>query len=302
MKYSLKQIEVFDAIASQESVSAAARKLMMTQSAVSMSLSQLENQLGRPLFSRQGNRLVLSHWGHWLRPKARSLLNDARQIESGLHDQQVISGDLSICASQTAAEHLIPELISKIDSDFPQLHIRIDVENTETVIQRLLNYDFDLGVIEGRSDDTRITSVPWIDDHLVVVGAPEHAFAHQAQVSLEQLAVAKWVLREHGAGTRRIFDGAVHGKIDKLNVCREYEQVSILKALVKGGSYLSALPWLDVMQDIQRGQLALLPTPSLDMHRSLSFVWRSDSTNNPLRDCVLAQAKRLAKQKAQSTP
>lgn len=58
MKYSLKQIAVFDAVASLESVSAAARKLSMTQSAVSMSLGQLENLLGRPLFIRQGNRLT----------------------------------------------------------------------------------------------------------------------------------------------------------------------------------------------------------------------------------------------------
>ncbi|MBV7315553.1 LysR substrate-binding domain-containing protein [Shewanella sp. NIFS-20-20] len=298
MKYSLKQIEVFDAIASQESVSAAARKLMMTQSAVSMSLSQLENQLGRPLFSRQGNRLVLSHWGHWLRPKARNLLNDARQIESGLHDQHVICGDLNICASQTAAEHLIPELISKIDSDFPQLQLHINVENTQTVIQRLLNFDVDLGVIEGRSDDTRLVTLPWVDDHLVIVGAPEHPYANRAHVSVEQLAVAKWVLREPGAGTRRIFDGAIHGKIDKLNVWREYEQVSILKALVKGSSYLSALPWLDVIDDINSGELALITTPELDMQRSLSFIWRNDNNDNPLRECVLAQAKRLAKQKA----
>ena len=73
MNATLKQLTVFDAVASQESVSAAARKLSLTQFAVSMSLSQFENVLDRPLFVRQGNRLTLSHWGRWLRPKAKRL-------------------------------------------------------------------------------------------------------------------------------------------------------------------------------------------------------------------------------------
>lgn len=293
MKYSLKQLAVFDAVASLESVSAAARKLSMTQSAVSMSLSQFENVLDRPLFTRQGNRLTLTHWGRWLRPKAKKLLQDAQQIQIGLHDQQIISGNFYLCSSQTAAEHIVPSLISKIDSDFPELRIKLKVENTEHVIQRLLNYECDLGIVEGRNDDSRIYQKKLMDDHLVVFSNPHHPYAKSQFVSLAQLEQAKWVLREIGAGTRRIFDGAIHGVIDHINVWKVYESVPVLKAMVENGFYLGCLPYLDVAKEVENGQLVILPTPQLDMKRSLSFVWRKDAEENPLRDCVLGEARRL---------
>jgi len=295
MKYSLKQLAVFDAVASQESVSAAARKLSMTQSAVSMSLSQFENVLDRPLFTRQGNRLTLSHWGRWLRPKAKRLLQDAQQIQTGLHDQQIISGNLILCSSQTAAEHILPDLISKIDSDFPELRIELMVENTEHVIQRLLNNECDLGIVEGRNDDTRIHQKKLIDDHLVVFCNPNHPYANKNLVSLAQLEQAKWILREQGAGTRRIFDGAIHGLIEQINIWKVYESVPVLKAMVKNGFYLGCLPYLDVAQEVAGGQLVILATPQLDMQRSLSFVWHKDAGENPLRDCILAEARRLVR-------
>ncbi|MCE2569894.1 LysR family transcriptional regulator [Motilimonas eburnea] len=297
MKYSLKQLAVFDAVASLESVSAAARKLSMTQSAVSMSLSQLENLLDRPLFIRQGNRLSLSHWGKWLRPRAKRLLQDAQQIELGLHEQHIISGQLQLGSSQTAAEHLLPDLISKIDEDFPELRVELIVENTENVIEGLLNYEYELGIIEGRNDDARIHSETWMDDHLVVIASPHHPFARHTTVNLAQLEQAKWVLREQGAGTRRIFDGAVHGLIENINVWKEYEHVPVLKALVKNGNYLGCVPYLDVEQDVTNGHLVVLNTPQLNMKRSLSFIWRNDAGENPLRDCFLAEARRLVKRR-----
>ena len=293
MKFSLKQLAVFDAVANQESVSAAARQLSMTQSAVSMSLSQFENVLDRPLFIRQGNRLTLSHWGRWLRPKAKRLLQDAEHIQMGLHDQRMISGNFTLYTSQTAAEHILPKLISQVDSDFPELRISIKVENTEHVIQCLLNHQCDMGIVEGRNDDSRINQKKLIDDHLVVFTNPHHPFANSESVNLAQLEQANWVLREVGSGTRRIFDGAIHGLLDNIKVWKVYESVPVLKSMVENGFYLGCLPYLDVAKEVENGQLVILPTPEFDMKRSLSFVWRKDSGDNPLRDCILAEARRL---------
>lgn len=189
MKYTLKQLTVFDAVASQESVSAAARKLSMTQSAVSMSLSQFESVLDRPLFTRQGNRLTLSHWGRWLRPKAKRLLRDAQQIELGLHGQQVISGTFTLSVSQTFAEHLLPALVSKIDNDFPELRVELTVENTDHVVNGVINHDYEMGIIEGRNDDNRVHQENLMEDHLVIISSTFHPYATHKQVSLSQLSL-----------------------------------------------------------------------------------------------------------------
>ncbi|WP_417347826.1 LysR substrate-binding domain-containing protein [Ferrimonas sp.] len=293
MRFSLKQLAVFNAVADLGSVSKAAQTLSLTQSATSMSLSQLEKSLGRPLFERQGKRMVLSHWGNWLRPRAKQLLHDARQIELGLYDQHLISGEIQLGASQTAAEHLVPELISRIDGDFPEIRIELTVNNTQKVIEGVLSYQYDIGIIEGRCDDSRICHEVWCDDHLVIIAAKHHPFARQKQISAAQLEQAKWVLREQGAGTRRIFDSAIHGLVSELDVWREYEHVPVLRTMVTKGYYLSCLPYLDVAAQLESGELVALEVPGLDMTRTLSFVWRADSADNPVRECIRHEAKQL---------
>ncbi|MBL4306988.1 LysR substrate-binding domain-containing protein [Vibrio fluvialis] len=295
MRYSLKQLAVFEAVADCGSVSAAADKLSLTQSATSMSLAQLEKMLGRPLFERQGKQMALTHWGMWLRPKAKKLLQDAQQIEMGFYDQHLLSGEIRLGASQTPAEHLVPDLISIIDSDFPEIRIELGVKSTQGVIEGILDYKYDLGIIEGRCDDNRIHQEVWCRDHLTVVASAHHPFAKRDFVSLAQLEQAKWVLREHGSGTRKTFDSSIHKLIADLDVWREYEHVPVLRSLVANGSYLTCLPYLDVERYIQSGQLVALNVPELNMERTLSFVWRADMSENPLAECIKREGLRMMK-------
>jgi len=295
MRYSLKQLAVFDAVADSGSVSQAADKLALTQSATSMSLAQLEKMLGRPLFERQGKRMMLTHWGVWLRPKAKKLLQDAQQIEMGFYDQHLLSGEIRICASQTPAEHLVPDLISNIDNDFPEMRISLDVESTCKVIEGVVDYKYDIGIIEGRCDDNRLHQEEWCRDYLAVVASAHHPFAQRERVSLAQLEQAKWVLREHGSGTRNVFDSNIHNFISDLDVWREYEHVPVLRSMVANGSYLTCLPFLDVERFIASGDLVELNVPELKMDRTLSFIWRADMIENPLADCIKREGFRMMK-------
>ncbi|MFV0449158.1 MAG: LysR substrate-binding domain-containing protein [Vibrio sp.] len=301
MKYSLKQLAVFDAISDSGSVSIAAEKLALTQSATSMSLAQLEKMLGRPLFERQGKQMALTHWGMWLRPKAKRLLKDAQQIEMGFYDQQLVSGEISIGASQTPAEHLVPDLISIIDNDFPEIRIDLQVKSTQAIIEGVLDYKYDLGIIEGRSDDNRIHQEVWCRDHLAIIASAHHPFANRTKVSMAQLEEAKWVLREQGSGTRKTFDNSIYKFIENIDVWREYEHVPVLRALVANGPYLTCLPFLDVERFIDSGQLVTLNIPELSMERTLSFIWRADMAENPLAECIMREGFRMTKSRPSLT-
>lgn len=296
MRFTLRQVAVFEAIAEAGSVSIAADKLAMTQSAASMALAQLENALGNQLFDRQGKHLVMNQWGYWLRGRARRLLFDAREIELGFSGQDLVSGEIRIGASQTPGEQLMPELISDLDNNFPQVRVHLEIINTEYVIDGLLSYKYDLGVIEGPCDDTRLRQEIWCRDNLVIISASNHPYARQPSVSMAQLEEAKWVLREPGSGTRDTFDRAIHGHVQNLNVWREYDHVPVLISLVMNHYYLSCLPYRSVATQVESGSLSILPVSGLNMNRSFSFVWRDDSEAvNPLRACVLKAARRIAK-------
>ncbi|MGF1908557.1 LysR substrate-binding domain-containing protein [Vibrio kasasachensis] len=298
MRYSLKQLAVFDSVADTGSVSLAADKLALTQSATSMSLAQLEKMLGRPLFERQGKQMALTHWGNWLRPKAKRLLQDAQQIEMGFIEQHLLSGELCVGASQTPAEHLVPDLISRIDNDFPELRIKLNVQSTDVILQGLIDYKYDIGIIEGRCDDNRLHQEIWCRDHLTVVASAHHPFARSGRVTHSQLEQARWVLREHGSGTRMIFDSSIHHLIEDLDVWREYEHVPVLRSMVANGQYLTCLPYLDVERSIESGLLVALDVPELSMERTLSFVWRADMIENPLVECIKREGMRMMKGKS----
>lgn len=241
--------------------------------------------------------MALTHWGMWLRPKAKRLLQDAQQIEMGFYEQHLLSGELKLGASQTPAEHLVPDLISITDNDFPEMRISLGVQSTDAVIDGVLDYKYDLGVIEGRCDDSRVHQEVWCTDHLTVVASAHHPFAKRERVSLAQLEQAKWVLREHGSGTRKVFDSSIHHLIGDLDVWREYEHVPVLRSLVASGPYLTCLPYLDVEQFVESGQLVTLNVPELEMERTLSFIWRADMAENPLAECIKREGKRMMKGK-----
>ncbi|MGF1682699.1 LysR substrate-binding domain-containing protein [Photobacterium minamisatsumaniensis] len=295
MRYSLKQLAVFNSVAELGSVSQAAERLGVTQSAASMSLSQLEKLLGKDLFVRQGKDMRLSHWGNWLRPRAKRLLQDAEQIELGFYEQHIFSGSINIGASQTPAEHLIPELISKIDTDFPEVRTGLEVRSSQGIIEGVLSYKYDLGIIEGRCDDNRTHQEEWCRDHLVVVCSAHHPYAKHHRVSLSQLEQAQWVLREGGAGTRAIFESAMVPLIPDLDVWREYSHVPVILRMVANSQYLTCLPYLDVAPHIERGDLAVLNVPELVMDRSISFIWRKEMEEHPLLECIKREGHRMMK-------
>jgi len=107
MKITLRQLRVFDAIAGSGSVGQAAMDISLTQSAASMSLKELERQLGAQLFDRQGKRLQLNDYGRWLQPKAHSILQQINEIEHSTTSEK-LQGQLQIGASSTIANYLLP--------------------------------------------------------------------------------------------------------------------------------------------------------------------------------------------------
>ncbi|MBP8237959.1 MAG: LysR family transcriptional regulator, partial [Pseudomonas sp.] len=111
MKFTLRQLEVFTAVASHENVSRAAEQLSLSQSATSTSLAELERQFDCQLFDRLGKRLLLNALGRQLLPQAVALLDRAREIEQLLHGHSGY-GSLSVGATLTVGNYLATLLLA----------------------------------------------------------------------------------------------------------------------------------------------------------------------------------------------
>jgi DNA-binding transcriptional LysR family regulator len=177
-RLTLRQLQIFVAIANSGGTTAGADALALSQSATSAALIELENVLGTRLFDRVGKRLILNDSGRALLPNARSVLQSTSAIaaEFGANGE-FTTYNLRISASTTIANYILPAVIAKFYALHPATQIEVDVGNTSDVVAAVEAFDADVGFIEAPCLRTSVTVIPWMLDELVVVCAPGHELA-----------------------------------------------------------------------------------------------------------------------------
>jgi DNA-binding transcriptional LysR family regulator len=271
MKYSLRQLEVFVAVARHNSVSQAAGVLAMSQSAASTALAELERQFATRLFDRSGKRLQLNDLGQILLPRAMDILDRAREVEHVLEGASGI-GPLRIGATLTIGNYLAALLIGDFMRRNPGSHIHLEVSNTRHVIERVMGFDLDLGMVEGEYQHPDLEMTPWIGDELTVFAAPEHPLAHRDTVTLADLVDAVWIVREPGSGTRQTFERGLHEILPRLNILLELEHTEAIKRAVESGLGIGCISRMALRDAFKRGTLVPIHVPALDLRRNFYFV------------------------------
>jgi DNA-binding transcriptional LysR family regulator len=272
MKYTLRQIEAFVAIARSENVSRAAEALNLSQSATSAALAEFEGQFEQKLFDRHGKRLRLNEHGRLLLPRAVELLDRAEEIEALLRGERGL-GNLRVGATLTIGNYLLPLIVAGYLQRHPESRVQLQVHNTAAIANLLLHYEIDLGLIEGQVRDAELESVPWVEDELVVFCAPSHPLAARGSATLDELAQQPWILRERGSGTRETFDQALRQLPRGITPRLELEHTEAVKRAVESGLGIGCISRLALRDAFRRGSLVAVETPGLDLRRSFNFVW-----------------------------
>jgi DNA-binding transcriptional LysR family regulator len=276
MRITLKQLDVFAAVAREGSVTRASEWLNLTQSATSMALSDLEHQLGEKVFDRVGRRLQINDLGHRLLPLALESVARVREIEDICRGDLPGSGRLRIGASLSVGNYLMPQRIGDYLQLHPEAEISLDVGNTRHVIESVRQFTCDIGFIEGFCHDPDIDVLPWIDDELVIFSSPQHPLASTKVLTPDALSHAQWILREPGSGTREVFDNAVAGKLVGLKVRLELSHTEAIRRAVEANIGLGCASRMTLQEAHDAGRIVILKTPFLDLRRSL-FVLRHKS-------------------------
>ena len=278
-RITLRQLEIFRAVAAQGSTAAAAEQLPLSQSATSAGLNQLERSLGIRLFDRIGKRLALNADGKAVLPKALGILDNARQLESGTS----LSGafELRLHASTTIGNYLVPRLLAGFRRECPLGRVEARIGNTLEVIRAVQDFSSELGLIEGPCQESGLVVSPWILDELVVVAAPAHPLARAAKrrpLTIGQLAGGPWLLREEGSGTREAVDLAVLPHIHSFGEARILGGSEAIKNAAAFGLGVSCLSrW--VVDDLVRARrLVILDTRLPVLRRRLSIIWHREKT------------------------
>ncbi|WP_428241860.1 LysR substrate-binding domain-containing protein [Gynuella sp.] len=272
MKFSLRQLQVFTAAARYQNITRAAESLSMSQSAASGALKDLERQYSVLLFDRIGKRLKLNEFGELLRPQAEALLANAAEMDQFLEGHNR-PGNLRIGATLTLGNYIAVSLMAKYMEMHSGTRVSLDVANTRLVVDKVLQYEIDLGLIEGEVSHPELEVSPWTGDHLQIFCAPDHPLASRPQLNMQDVLTADWIMREPGSGTRQTFERCLQDVFPGLNICLELQHTEAIKRAVEAGLGISCLSKITLVEAFKRKSLVPLWLEGYDFYRRFYFVW-----------------------------
>ncbi|MCL1058719.1 LysR substrate-binding domain-containing protein [Shewanella gelidimarina] len=267
MRITLKQLAIFEAVARSGQVAKAAEIVNLSSPAASMALSELEKQLDTRLFERIGNRLRLNSQGSMLLPLATDALHKIDQIENAFSPAGTeLGGDLNVSASSTIGNYLLAKSAVAFCLQHTNTMVNVDIDNSQAVINAVLEFRSEMGFIEGQCLDSRITVEAWHKDRLIIFCHPAHPLAGKT-VSPHELAGQSWVMREEGSGTRDCFVNAANMLDMQPQEKFRFSTPDAIKQAVNQGAGLGVLSELTLEKEISRKELAVINVDGLFLER-----------------------------------
>ena len=265
----IASLQAFTAVAEHNSFSEAAEQLYLTQPAVSKRVAQLEDDLGVSLFDRIGRKVSLTEAGRALLPRARRLLNDAREIRRALADLSgEVGGRLTMGTSHHIGLHRLPEPLKRFTRDHPGVELDIRFMDSEEACHAVEVGDLELAIVTLPPKPLPHLKVETIwDDPLVFMVAADHPLAGKRNLKLETLLQHPAVLPSTNTYTRGILERAVRAQGLELRIGMETNYLETLQMLVASGLGWSLLPETQLNE-----QVSIVGVRGMELSRQLGAV------------------------------
>lgn len=240
-RISLRQLQVFEAVARLLSYTRAADELFLTQPTVSMQIKKLENDIGLPLTEQIGKKVSLTDAGNALHQAARDILGSLARFEMEVDDQKGLkTGQLRI-AVVTTAKYFAPRLLGKFCQQYPGINVFLEVTNRENILERMSQNLDDLYMIGKPPESSDLEFQPYLPNPMVVIAPVGHEFTHRKRIPLSEIAAENFIIRERGSGTRFAVENLFSKGGYKVNVRMELGSNEAIKQGVSAGLGISVL-------------------------------------------------------------
>jgi len=245
MNYSLRQLRVFVTVAQAKSFSRAGEIIGLSQSAVSHSVKELEQQTGVRLIDRTTREVVLTEAGQQLAARLERILDE---LSSTLRDVgrvgQQLSGTVRVAASQTISAHLIPHCIAQSNQQYPDINFVLHDRPQQWVLESIRQGEVDFGIVIDPGPVTDLECETVLSEPFLLLCRDDHAFAGREAVSWQELQHQRLVLQDYASGSRPLIDAALARFSVAANIVQEIGHPATLFPMVESGIGISVLPAL----------------------------------------------------------
>ncbi|MGQ7845319.1 LysR family transcriptional regulator [Granulosicoccus sp. 3-233] len=258
-----RRLQVFHTVAGVLNFTRAAELLHMTQPAVTHQIRQLEEEFNARLFDRSNNRISLTAAGEQVMEYADRILGLYDEMQESV---KTLTGDrtglVTLGASTTIAEYMLPGLLGGFRQGFPEVQIRLRVANTDTIVGMVADNSIELGVVESEVDNQLLRVEQCQQDELFVIVPPGHALSGSSVLAARDLLGNPFIHREDGSGTRSVIEryfiaqGITEGD---LNCPFELGSTEAIKGAVQAGVGISIVSGSTLKKELDLGKLVALP-------------------------------------------
>lgn len=270
MDYKLK---IFKTVALTKSFSQASKILHISQPAVSKSIKKLEEKYERAFFDRTPNSIELTKAGELFLEYSEKIIQLYEELEDEFLEGKISSNEIKIGASTTIANYILPELITLIQRDYPELKINLIIGNTFDIQQLVLKKEINLGIVEGDNHNSRLQYNKFLKDELVLTS--KYNQEEGETISLNDLNEIPIICREIGSGTREVIENSL-GK--KHITIQEYHSVfgstESIKTYLLNANVYAFLSIHSIEQELKEARLRIIDIEELEINRWFYFITR----------------------------
>lgn len=267
------RLRVFHAVVTKGGVTRAARFLHLSQPAVSSRMRELEKQIGTVLLERGGRRFALTDAGRVLATFAVRMFEMESEAARALEDlRDVRAGRLAVGASETPGHYLLLDALGRFRTRFPAVRLVIDIANSATICDRVVDGALELGFIEGDAVPPTLERTRFRDDRLRLLVRHDDPLAKQRRVKAADLAKRQFILRDEGSAVRTTVDSALAKAGIDPSVALEFATTEAVKRAVIAGLGISFVPESSVAVELPHGVLTTKNVEDMHMERRLWMI------------------------------
>ena len=281
MHLTIRQIEVFNAVARLQNYTRAAEELHMSQPAVSMQIKQLEDGVGLPLFEQVGKQIHLTEAGRHMYSYGRSmadLLDEADEVFEAI--KGVERGELAISVATTAS-HFATRLLAEFTKQHSGITISLDITNRQALQKQLENNEPDLVIMGQPPEGVDVEADAFMENPLVMIAPVDYPLASSERIPLSHFSSERFVVRETGSGTR----GAIERFFDAHDVPFhsgiEMTSNEAIKQAVEAGLGLGIVSLHTIELELETGRLKILNVEDFPIQRHWYIIQRKGKRLSP---------------------
>lgn len=274
----LQQMEALICLVEERSFSRAAKRMLLTQPALTKSIRQVEGCLGVKVVNRCHAGVSLTPEGKILYDAAQRMVRLRKEAAEKIWMlQEKTGGDIFIGASTIPATYILPRAISAFKKNHADIRVFIKTEDSEEVQNMVLESEVEIGCIGKEPLNRKLIAEPVWNDRLILVVPKFHPWTRKGSIDLSDLLLEPFVMREKGSATRDVFESYLKEKksihLSQLNICGELGSSEAIKEAVVAGLGVSVLSFHAVQRELKSKLLYEVPIAGCRMERKIYLIY-----------------------------